>query len=435
MSQNNTKKIAVIGAGPMGLLCTYELLKRGFQVTLYERDDRIGGMSASFDLDGTKIERFYHFICATDYTLFDLLKELNLSHKLQWKDTRMGFYYEGKLYPWGDPVSLLKFPKLSLISKLRYGAHVAYTKSIKNWNKLDRTEATQWLKKWIGRKAYDVLWKSLFEWKFYEYQTSLSAAWLGARIQRVAKSRKSVFQEQLGYLEGGSDTLLYALQDRILELGGKIELNAQVQEITAENNKVTGIIINNTSQPCHSVISTIPLPYVANLVPALPTTFKNQIASIKNVGVACVVLKLKQPLSPYFWMNINDSAMEIPGVIEYSNLNPMDATNILYVPYYMPSTYQKYKQPNQFFINEVSHYLKSLNPNFSSEWILSSHVARYEYAQTVCTPDFFQKLPPMKTPLAGFYMADTSYYYPEDRCISESMAVGHKLVNLLMSEI
>ncbi len=33
----------------------------------------------------------------------------------------MGYFIADKLYPWGDPVSLLRFPHLTLIEKLRYG--------------------------------------------------------------------------------------------------------------------------------------------------------------------------------------------------------------------------------------------------------------------------------------------------------------------------
>ncbi len=38
-----TKRIAVVGAGPAGLACATTLAKRGHQVDLYERNDRIGG--------------------------------------------------------------------------------------------------------------------------------------------------------------------------------------------------------------------------------------------------------------------------------------------------------------------------------------------------------------------------------------------------------
>lgn len=423
------KKVAVIGAGPMGLMAGYEMLKKGYDVTIFERDDRIGGMSASFDLDGAKIERYYHFICATDYTLFDLLKELNIQDRLVWRDTRMGFYFEGKLYPWGDPISLLRFPKLSFMEKLRYGFHVLYSKKIKNWHGLDKKNAVHWLKKWLGKKTYQVLWHKLFELKFFEFQNELSAAWIASRIQRVAKSRKSIFKEQMGYLKGGSDILLSTMEKAIDILGGKIVLNADVQQVVAESEKVKGVNVNGSFEAFDSVISTIPMPYVPRMVPALPEKVKEDIGSIKNVGVACVIMKLKESYSDYFWMNVNHEGIDVPGLIEYSKLNP-EAGNILYVPYYMPQTHPKYKYTDEQFMSEVCDYLKSINPKFSSDWIISSKISRYGFAQTVCSPDFFAKLPPMKTAISGFYMADTAFYYPEDRSISESFRIGKELAVL-----
>lgn len=424
------KKTAVIGAGPMGLMCAYELLKKGYEVTLFERDDRIGGMSASFDLDGTRIERYYHFICTTDQTLFDVLKELKIDNHLVWRNTRMGFYFDGKLYPWGDPFSLLRFPKLNLISKIRYGLNVLYSKKIKNWHMLDKENAINWLKKWLGKQAYQVLWHKLFELKFFEYQDQLSAAWIASRIQRVAKSRQSIFKEKLGYLRGGSDMLLSAMEKAIISLGGKIVLNADVQQVVADSGKVTGVSVNGQFEAFDAVISTIPMPYIPRMVPALPDAVKEQIASIKNVGVACVIMKLKQNYSDYFWMNVNHEGIDVPGLIEYSNLNP-EAGNILYVPYYMPQTHPKYKYTDEEFMSEVCHYLKSINPEFSSDWIISSKVSRYGFAQTVCSPEFFAKIPAMKTDLDGFYMADTAFYYPEDRGISESFRIGKELAALM----
>ena len=107
--------VAVIGAGPMGLAVAYELAKRGDQVTEFEAGERIGGMSAAVDFGGVQIERYYHFVCGPDETTFEYLREFGLYDRLKWTDTHMGFYYDGKLYDWGQPFSLLRFPGLSMV--------------------------------------------------------------------------------------------------------------------------------------------------------------------------------------------------------------------------------------------------------------------------------------------------------------------------------
>ena len=111
----------------------------------------------------------------------------------------------GRLHDWGSPQALLRFPGLSFLQKVRYGLHVMHAKRITDWRPYDRLTSTEWVQKWIGKPAYEVMWRSLFHYKFYEHEDSLSAAWLGTRIKRVALSRKSIFQERLGYLVGGSE--------------------------------------------------------------------------------------------------------------------------------------------------------------------------------------------------------------------------------------
>jgi protoporphyrinogen oxidase len=425
------RKYAVLGAGPMGLVAALELLKRGHEVDLYERDDRIGGMSASFDFAGLKIERYYHFICKTDTPLFELLSELGLSDKLRWTDTRMGYYYDGHLYRWGTPFALLAFPKLGLFDKLRYAWQVMRTKAISDWTALDQVNATAWLRKSLGEKAYKTLWQRTFELKFFEYAENLSAAWIGTRIKRIALSRKNLLQESLGYLEGGSDTLLAKLEQAILERGGRIHLRAGIDRVLVADGKVSGIRVGEETLPCDAVVSTAPLPYVPRFAPDLPADFIAGINRIENIPVACVILKLKHSISGNFWMNISDAGVEIPGVIEYSNLNPgtREGEHILYAPFYMPKAHPKWSRSNDELIDEVIGYLPRLNPEFRADWVLARHCHRYEFAQTICPPGFFAMLPPMKTPIEGLFMADTAYYYPEDRSISESVAVAVKLVD------
>ena len=432
-----TARVAVIGAGPMGLAVAYELLKRGDQVTVYEAGPRIGGMTAAIEFGGVQIERYYHFVCGPDTTTFEYLREFGLQDRLKWVETHMGFYYQGKLHDWGHPFALLRFPGLTFIEKVRYGLHVMRAKGIQDWKPYDAFSSTEWLQKSIGKRAYDVMWKSLFHYKFYEYQDSLSAAWLGTRIKRVALSRKSLFQERLGYIEGGSEVLIDAVARRIREIGGRVELNARVEEVVASPAedgapRVAGVRVNGEEQPFDQVISTIPLPYLSRVVPGLPADERRKIEAIRNVGVICVLLKLKRPFTRNFWTNINDPRIEIPGLIEYSNLNPLGAT-ILYAPFYMPQSHPKYERLASEFVQETIAAMRLIRPDWDPAEVIGSMASRYEYSQTVCSPGFYEALPPMRSGLSGLILADTSHYYPEDRSINESVKLGKGLATLARS--
>jgi len=290
-------KVAVIGAGPMGLACAYELLKLGHAVDVYEADDRVGGMTAHFDFNGLSIERYYHFICKPDKPLFDLLEELDLSAKLRWHETKMGYFYNGKLYEWGNPFALLKFSPLSLLDRLRYGLHMFYCTRIKDWSGLDKQEASQWIIKWEGQRAYNTLWKKLFELKFHHFTGNLSASWIWARIRRVGQSRKSIFTEQMGYLEGGSETLLKAFETAIKKAGGQINLSSQVERVLTDNGRVKGINVDGDFKSYDNVVITIPLPFVSSMIPDLPENIHSIYKNINNIGVVCVLLKLKKPVT------------------------------------------------------------------------------------------------------------------------------------------
>ncbi|MGI9286507.1 MAG: NAD(P)/FAD-dependent oxidoreductase [Pseudomonadales bacterium] len=418
--------IAVIGAGPMGLAAGLQLLKDGHDVTIFEADKVVGGMSASFLFDGLKIERYYHFICKSDHPLFDLLAELGIVHKLKWVPTKMGYFYQNRLNDWGDPVALLKFNGLGLVAKIRYGLMAFISTKRKSWQRLDSVDAVSWIKRWIGDEAYSILWKPLFDLKFHHYTPNLSAAWIWARLRRVGTSRKNIFQEQMGYLEGGSDTFLEAIERKIIALGGCIRLSSPITKVHLANDRVTGVQVAAVREHFDAVVSTIPLPYVADLVPDLPEAVLNKYRSVENIAVVCVLAKLRLPLSKYFWLNISDPEIDIPGFIEYSNLNPV-GEHIIYAPYYMPGDHPDFQQPDSVFIERVRSYLLRINPELQISDIVKIQAGRYRFAQPICPPKFLQTLPPISPGIDNLIIADTSYYYPEDRSISESVKLGKEL--------
>jgi protoporphyrinogen oxidase len=421
------KNVAIIGAGAMGLAAAYHAAKAGHQVTVFEADAQPGGMAAHFDFDGLSLERFYHFVCKTDQPLFDLLAELGISDKMRWRDTKMGYFYRGKHYPWGDPLSLLTFPHLDLLSKFRYGLHAFLSTRRKDWSKLDGLHADDWIKANIGQRAFDVLWRKLFDLKFFNYAHEISAAWIWTRIKRTGLSRRSIFQEQLGYIEGGSETLIKALVAEIEKRGGVIKLSATASRIHIEQGRVTGVTANGQFHAADEVISTVPVPYVPALAPDLPPEALAKYKAQKNIGVVCVLHKISRPVTGNFWLNINDDRIEIPGIIEFSNLRDMGGDHVVYIPYYMPQTHAKFAYDDAFFLDETRRYLQMINAAITPDTIKASKVGRLRYAQPVCGPHFLATLPPVNPGVAGLQIADTSYYYPEDRGISEGARLAREM--------
>jgi protoporphyrinogen oxidase len=419
-------RIVVIGAGPMGLAAAHRGATLGHSIDLVEAAPIPGGMAAHFDFSGLSIERFYHFVCKTDAPTFALMDELRIADKMRWRPTSMGYFIKGELHPWGDPLSLLTFPHLDFISKLRTGLQMFIATRRRSFDAIEHMTARQWIEGGSGKRVYDTLWKRLMELKFYELADEISASWIATRVKRVGLSRRSIFQEEFGYIDGGSETLVRALVQAYEAAGGRLHLSTPAERVEISEGAVTGVSTGNRLFSADAVISTVPIPLISRLVPDLPADYRAKYDAIRNVGVVCLLFKLKRSVTPNFWLNIVDPEIDIPGIIEFSNLRPLPNT-VVYVPYYMPTTQPKWRWSDQQFVDEAFGYIRQINPTLEADDLIDVSVGRLRHAQPVCEPNFRKKLPPIQTPIRGLQIADTCFYYPEDRGIAESIRIGRRM--------
>jgi len=426
-------KTVVIGAGAMGLAAAHYALRLGHEVDVVEADAVPGGMAAHFDFDGLSIERFYHFVCKPDAPTFALMEDLGIAEKMRWRETSMAYFRDGRLHKWGDPISLLTTGLLNPVEKVRYGLQMFLTTRRKSFDDLETRTARSWIEGGSGASVYEKLWRPLMELKFYQYAEDVSAAWIATRVRRVGNSRKSLFQEELGYIEGGSETLVNALLDSIQRQGGRIHLKTPAERIETQDGRVTGVRAGGRDFPAEAVICTVPTPFVADLAPDLPESSKAAYRAIRNIGVICVVHKLKRSVTPHFWVNIVEPGIEIPGIIEFSNLRPMPDT-VVYVPYYMPTDHPKWAWSDQQLADESFGYMQRINPALTAADRLASKVGRLRFAQPLCEPGFAAKIPPIRTPIAGLQIADTSFYYPEDRGVSEGARIAKEMARAIATD-
>lgn len=117
------KRIAVVGAGISGLTCAWELQKAGYNVTVYEAAQRVGGRM------GTRLQNGFYFDTGTNFFIGQyshtkaLCEELGIGE--QWQPMakgRHGLFRKGKIH-W---LSLEKskffsaFSFLSFVDRLRF---------------------------------------------------------------------------------------------------------------------------------------------------------------------------------------------------------------------------------------------------------------------------------------------------------------------------
>lgn len=406
-------RIGIIGAGISGLSAALALRKRGHDISIFQRESTLGGLIETFNFDGLRLEHFYHFLCQTDTGYFTLCRELGLGHLIRFHRTRTGFYHDGKLYPFTTPLDLLRFSPIPFAQRIRFGLFALEARLRKEWTQLDELTARPWLIDRLGRRAYDVIWDPLLTLKFGHYHDTISAAWVWHRLHRVAQSKG-----RMGYLEGGTALLLDMLIKRLENDGVAIHTNCPVTRINEENGHVTGLSFDHRpSFQCDRVISTVPLSVLADLLPPGWDDYAAQLRKINYIGVVCLVLKLKRPVSQNFWLNVNDPCVPFNGIIEYTNLNPLQRKrgHIVYVPYYVPNDHPYYTMDDSALFDHSWEALKHINPALEDSDVLAHKITRAPYAQAICTTNFLKLMPGHRAPLNGLHLLDSTFLYPEDR--------------------
>ena len=422
---------AIIGAGLSGLAAARDLALAGHRVTLLESAPVAGGLAASRRIKGQTVEHFYHFICRHDDFLTNLVRDLGLGAELHWRHTRTSFFHDGHHYRFGSPFDLMRFSAVPFFQRLRFGWHVSRSSLRSNWRWLDEIPARAWLIENIGEEAYNVIWHPLLRIKFGDAYDKISAAWIWHRIWRVARSRQGRFGLSVfGYLTQGSETIVRGLLDWLqTQPNVTVRTGVRVKHAVVEHDRVTGVQLEDGVLPCDGLISTVALPQLDRLVPGQGGRYFEQVRQIEYIGVVCALFSLRRPFTKNFWLNINDPRVCFNGVIEQTNLNQnlrAAGLNLLYVPYYLPTTEPRYGFSDNEVFKEYVPMLRLVNPQFDESWIDEFFVARAPYAQAVCTTNFAAMRPEHRSPIKGLYVTDSTQFYPEDRTLSAAIEQGRK---------
>ena len=429
------KSVVVIGGGYTGLVAALRLAEAGKKVTILEKGAIVGGLASDFTVEGASLERAYHHLFKTDTHIINMANELGIGDKLQWHDSSVSLYYDGKLYPFKGAVDLIKFSPLSLINRVRAGVVVLYLQLTNNWQKFQHVTAYEWMKKAAGEQVTKVIWEPLLKGKFDTYYDKVAMAWLWARIHIRAQSREAD-GEKLGYFEGGFQTFTNALVGRLKELGVTIQTNADIASISNQGDAAVIGFADGTSQSFDACISTTPSHVFAKLIEGsgVEANYLQQLKSINYLGARLLIFSSEQEISPYYWHNIND--LELPFLVFIHHTKLIDKSNyggkyIYYIATYVPHDHELFTCDDEKLENIWFSSLKKIFPNFDTTKVREKHFFRFANAQHIVDTDYASKIPAAITPLKNVFLSNFSQIYPEDRGTNYAVREGEKIAKLV----
>ncbi len=415
--QQAAKRVGIIGGGIMGICLGYYLSKQGVQVEIFEASPVLGGLAGPLVLeDGTAVDRFYHAILSSDAHLRRLCEEIGIADQLRFKETKMGFFYQGAIHPMNNMVDFLRFPPLGWIDRFRLGLTVVAAQLVKDFRRLEGVNVEDWLIRLSGRNTFMNIWRPMLKAKFDGGFENTPATYIWARLVRMSSARSGANQkEEAGHLIGGYPTLMKALAQKIEAAGGKIHLSCPAQEVVIEDGRAKGIRLAESVAEFDAVVVTMQTPIFRRLIPAAPAGYLDFLAKTDYIGIVCPLIVLDRPLTGFWTLNITDDRIPFTGVIEttaYIDPKYVGGHHLVYLPKYTAPGSEWAKMPDDEVRATWMKYLKMMFPDFDEKSIRYFLIHRERYVEPLHYLNSFDLIPQVKTPVEGLFLSTTAQIYP-----------------------
>ncbi|MBI5351881.1 MAG: NAD(P)/FAD-dependent oxidoreductase [Chloroflexi bacterium] len=422
-------KIAIIGAGYSGMVAAYDLKKAGYDVTIFESAEYVGGLASGFKEPhwDWSVEKFYHHWFQSDSEMLGLIRELGLEDKVRFPRPLTVMLYKNKWYPFDSIIKALLFPGLGFgLNKIRFGFVGLFLRLTNNWRALEKVTADQWMLKYAGRQVYEQMWKPLLIGKFGPYYKDVNMAWMWARI----KARTT----RLGTFEGGFQKFADLFAEKLRELGVEIRLKAQIKSI--KRNQVSASLTVDDESFDKVLVTTSPN-LMARLCPDLPENYLKGLLDLKSMGAVVMTLALKHSISKdgYYWFNVpKDEGYPFLALVEHTNFVPKEnfgGDHIVYAGDYLEMGHEYFSMSDDELLERFIPAFQKFNPEFSRDWVKKIWVHKTNYAQPVPLVNHSKNIPEIQTPIEGLYFASMSQVYPWDRGTNFAVEIGRKAARMM----
>jgi protoporphyrinogen oxidase len=436
-------RAVIVGGGVAGLAAAYELVRGGHEVAVFEAGPVWGGQVRTFEVGGGRLESFYHHLFRSDTEIVGLIDELGLGPDLLWIDSNVGMHAGGRNYPFVGPLDLLRFDRVSLLTRLRLGLTALWLRRVSDYQRYEGQRASRWIVSRVGREGYDRVWGPLLRAKFGEHADDISMVWFWGKLYlRFASREGGLFaKEQLGYLRGSFGRLVDALVETLRGAGAELAAGTPVERIDVRRGRVSGVTLaGGRHVPADAVIATTPSHLFRRMLPELATLDAAYAALLDQVQyqwATVLVLALDRPLSEIYWLTMTDDDAPFVVAVEQTNFVPPAAyggTHLVYFSRYADPGDPVVEQDVDEVLRAYEPYIRRINPAFDRSWVTDRWLFKDRAGQPIVHARYHETIPPHRAPAQGLYLANTTQIYPEDRGQNYSIRMGRRVARLALAE-
>ena len=290
-------EIAIVGAGPAGLMAAWQAAEAGHEVSVYEKADTVGGMSGSFTIAGQRVDFGSHRLhpSTPPHLLQALTSLLGDDIQTRQRNGRIRLYDKWVAFPLRTTDLIRHLPlKFSAGSAM----DIVRRPFLNSSGDTFEDEVRQRLGKTVSDEFYSPYAEKLWGVHPREIDGELARRRVSASsplaiLKRLIRSSTPTGRTFL-YPKNGYGQIVEALADAVVNAGGKIELECPIEHIVLENDSCT-LKSPKGDKTAQLVWTTAPLSALPKMIEPSPSQEITQAASaLRMRGMLLVYLVLGQ---------------------------------------------------------------------------------------------------------------------------------------------
>jgi protoporphyrinogen oxidase len=342
---DHSTDVAIIGAGPAGLTAAYLLTKKGYSVTVIEKDAQyVGGISRTVEHEGFRFDIGGHRFFSKSKEVVDLWNEILPDDFIQ-RPRMSRIYYEGKFYSY----PLRAFEALWNLGIMRSTLCMASFAKAKMFPKKDVKSFQDWTVNQFGYRLFSIFFKTYTEKVWGMPCDEMSADWAAQRIKGLSLGaavldglkrslglnkkpndgmETKTLLETFRYPRLGPGMMWEAARDFVVAGGNDVRMGHALKQLrhdaAADAWTVTATDTDGRTHAIEAthVISSAPMRELAGRLHPLPATLNDAMQLNYRDFLTVALMIRSDDLFPDNWIYIHDSKVQVGRIQNFRSWSP-----------------------------------------------------------------------------------------------------------------